>query len=243
MRSFIHHRAGVLGVVLVVVAAATLVAYARAGGAPAASQQSAPVWLDTASPALTGHDVAVSGGIDAQADLSGAAVKIYKREVGESVDTLVGDAPVTFNVMSGNVFDAVIPAVARSCIVTVAWEGNADYLASTTWMFAGVRPKLAIRAPVATRTETRVRVTIAPEQPLHHQGMTRPPFLADVQCRRHGVWTRFPAELGSMGTDGESWCVYTFYDVKPGTYVIRARFAGTNYNVASVSSITRITVP
>ena len=243
MRPFIHHRAGVLGVVLVVVAAATLVAYARAGGAPATSQQAASVWLDTAPPALTGHDIAVSGGIDAQADLSGAAVKIYEREVGESVDTLVGDAPVTFNVMSGSVFHAVVPAAVRSCIVTVSWEGNADYLASTTWMFAGVRPKLAIRVPVATRKYTRVRITIAPEQPLHRQGMTRPPFLADVQCRRHGVWTRFPAELGSMGTDGESWCVYTFYDVKPGTYVIRARFAGTNYNVASVSSITRIIVP
>ena len=59
----------------------------------------------------------------------------------------------------------------------------------------------------------------------------------------HGVWARFPAELGGMGTDNESWCIFSFYDVKPGVYVPRARFAGTDYNGGSLSKMMRIVVP
>ena len=237
-----HCRAAMLGVVLTVVVAAIPAAVSLAREAPAASQQPAPVWLDTMKSTLTGHDVAVGGGIDADADLSGAVVTVSMREAGESEDTLVGEATVMYDLMAGNRFHAVVPAVARNCVVTVAWSGSAEYLPSSAWAFAGVRPRLAVKVQSATRKDTRVRITISPGQPLHRQGMTRPPLLADVQCRSHGVWKRFPAELGGTGTDGESWCTYTFYDVKPGNYVIRARFAGTNYNVASVSRITRMTV-
>ena len=201
------------------------------------------MWLNAPAVTLSGHDIAVSGGIDAQADLSGAVVQISRREVGENVDTLVGEAAVSYNLMTGNVFYAVIPAVVRSCVVTATWDGDADYLPSSTWMFAGVRPKLTVKTPVVTRKHLRVRVTVSPEQPLHRQGMTRPPFIADVQCRVRGVWKQFPAELGVLGTDGASWCAYDYYDVKPGTYLVRARFSGTNYNVASVSRAQRIVIP
>jgi hypothetical protein len=45
-----------------------------------------------------------------------------------------------------------------------------------------------------------------------------------------------------MGTDGKTWCLYEFYDVKPGKYLVRAVFGGTNYNVTGVSAAQRIVV-
>jgi len=67
-------------------------------------------------------------------------------------------------------------------------------------------------------------------------------FLADVQCRVRSVWTRFPAQVGMAGTDGKSWYLYSYYDVKPDNYLIRAHFGGTNYNVTGASSPQRIVV-
>ena len=85
----------IVGVTFAIVAAATLAASARAASAPATTQQSAPPWLSAPAATQSGHDIAVGGGIAVQADLSGARVKIFKREVGESIDTLVGEAAVT----------------------------------------------------------------------------------------------------------------------------------------------------
>jgi hypothetical protein len=110
-------------------------------------------------------------------------------------------------------------------------------------MFAGVKPKLTLTVKSATRKETKFRITVSPEQPYYQQPLMKPPFIADVQCRVHGVWTRFPGDLGVAGTDGKSWCTYGYYDVKPGRYVVRAHFAGTNYNVARVSASQWIVVP
>ena len=145
--------------------------------------------------------------------------------------------------MTGNVFQVVVPAGTRSCVITASWDGDADYVASSTWMFAGVTLRLTLKVRPAARKETSMRITVSPDQPFFAQGMTPPPFIADVQCRMHGVWTRFPAEVGVLSTNGKSSCAYSYYDVKPGTYVIRARFGGTNYNVASVSKTQRIVVP
>ena len=58
-----------------------------------------------------------------------------------------------------------------------------------------------------------------------------------------GVWQHFPGELGVESTDGESWCVYDYFNVQAGTYTIRASFVGTNYNVASVSRAMEIVIP
>ena len=66
--------------------------------------------------------------------------------------------------------------------------------------------------------------------------LQKPPFIADVQCRVHGVWTSFPPRQRGAGRDGMSWITYSFYGVKPGKYLIRAHFTGTNYNVAGYSA-------
>jgi len=236
-------RVALVGALLAVVAAAALAAY-LASSAPASDQTSAPIDLWARDATLAGRGITVSGRIVANPDLSGAVVKIYKREVGESADTFVADATVTYdNMMSGNTFSAVVPAVTRSCQITATWAGNSDYLASSSWMFAGVRPKLKLVAKTATPRKPKFRITVWPEQPFYQLPLQKPPFLADVQCRVHGVWTWFPGELGVAGTDGKSWCTYEYYDVKPGTYLIRAHFRGTNYNVAGYSAAQRIVVP
>jgi hypothetical protein len=235
-------RLAVFGVLLAVAAAAVLAACV-ASSAPATSQLSAPITLWARDSTLAGRDITVSGRIVADRDLSGAVVKIYKREVGESTDAFVADATVSYDsMMTGNTFDAVVPAVTRSCQITATWAGNRDYLASSSWMFAGVRPKLKLMVKTATQRQTKFRVTVSPEQPFYQLPLQKPPFIADVQCRVRGVWTRFPGELGGMGTDGKTWCLYEFYDVKPGKYLVRAVFGGTNYNVTGVSAAQRIVV-
>ena len=231
-----------VGAALAVLAGAALAAFVPTS-APATSQLSAPMWVNAPSATLTGHDIAVSGVIAADADLSGAVVKVYKREVGETSDAYVTGATVSYNQMTGSVYQAIVPAVTRSCLITVTWEGNADYFASSTWMFAGVKPKLTLTVKSATRKVTKFRITVSPEQPYYQQRLMKPPFIADVQCRVHGVWTWFPGDLGVAGTDGKSWCTYSYYDVKPGRYLVRAHFAGTNYNVARVSLSQWIVIP
>lgn len=235
-------RIALVGVFLAVAGTAALAVFIAAS-APATSQLSAPITLSASNATLAGRDIAVSGRIVADADLSGATVKIYKREIGESADTFVADATVSYREMSGNTFQAAVPAVTRSCQITATWEGNSGYFASGSWMFAGVRPKLTLAPKTATRRQTKFRLTVSPEQPFYQLPLQKPPFIVDVQCRRHGVWTRFPAELGGAGTDGKSWCTYYYYDVKPGKYLVRAHFGGTNFNVAGVSAAQRIVVP
>ena len=236
-------RIALVGALLAVVAAAALAA-SLASSAPATGQLSAPIELWTRGATLAGRDITVTGRIVADPDLSGAVVKIYKREVGESADTFVADAIVSYDsMMTGNTFSAVVPGVSRSCQITATWAGNADYLASDTWMFAGVRPKLKLVAKTPTRRRTTLRITVSPEQPFYQLPLQKPPFLADVQCRVSGVWTRFPGQVGVAGTDGKTWWTYGYYGVKPGKYLIRAHFTGTNYNVAGYSAAQRIVVP
>lgn len=238
-----RRRAVMIGVVLVITMASLLAAYVLAGSAPATTRQSAPIWLSTADTTVSGHALTIHGGIGGNSDLSGAVVNLYKRETGSNVDTYVGKAIVTYNVNTGNVFQGKIPRLRRSCVVTVKWAGNTRYFAARTWMFAGVSPKLTVTTPLLTQHETKVRIGASPAQPLHRQGMTRPPFLATVQRRVDGVWTDFPGELGAAGTDGKSWWEYEYFNVPAGTYTIRANFIGTNSNVASVSETTEIVVP
>ena len=236
-----RRSAASVAVTLTVIVAVALVAFLAARPALAATK-TAPLWLSAPATTVSGHDIAVGGGIAVSADLSGATVKIYKREVGQSSNTLVAKVPVTDNVMTGNIFSAVIPAVKRNCLITAVWAGNADYGASSTWMFAGVKPKLKLTVLAATAKMTKLRCQVTPRQPFDRQGMVAPPFIAIVQCRQAGHWTTFPGELSTAGTNGESWCAYSYYDVQPGTLVLRVRFIGTNYNVACVSKPVSVTI-
>jgi hypothetical protein len=239
---FTAARLALIPVVLAIVAVATIGAFAAAPASPS-SQTVAQIWLDSPSAILTGHDIFVSGGIVADADLTGAVVGIFKREAGEGTDTHVTDAVVSNDKVSGNVFKALVPAVTRNCVITASWAGNADYLASSTWVFAGVKPKLTLAVKSATRRQTKFRIVVSPGQPFYKEGPVLPPLITDVQCRVHGVWTVFPVKRGGWSTDGESWWTYRYSGVKPGKYLVRAHFQRTNYNVARVSAAQRLVVP
>ena len=236
-------RIALVGALLAVAATAALAAY-FASSAPATSQLSAPITLWARSSTLAGRDITVSGRIVAGQDLSGAVVKVYRREIGESSDTFVADATVNYdNMMSGNTFSAVIPAVTRSCQITAAWAGNSDYLASSSWMFAGVRPKLKLVAKTTTRGQAEVP----------HHGLARTALLpaasaeAAVPRRRAVPRARrldvVPGRTRSRGHRRQVVVHVQYYDVKPGTYLMRAHFGGTNYNVAGDSAAQRIVVP
>jgi hypothetical protein len=243
MRSVLQKRTVMLGVVLVLVSASLLGGHILAGSAPATTRQPAPIWLGTAGTTTSGRSLFVEGGIGVKADLGGTVVKLYKRDAGQNTNTLVAKATVNYSMMTGNLFHATLPRLRRSCIVTAVWGGNTRYFGSRTWMFAGVKPRLTVTAPLATQAETKLRIAIAPVQPSHGTGMTRPGFLADIQCLVDGAWTYFPGELGVASTDGESWCVYRYFNVPAGTYTVRANFKGTNYNCAAVSKSVQVTVP
>ncbi len=238
-------KAAALAVVLAL-ATSLIAAYAHVGSAPATSKQSARLWvspLNQSGVTLSGRGLRVYGGIAAKADLSGTVVKLYKREVGRNGDVYVGKATVTYDPINGNRFQGRVPRLKHGAVVTAVWAGSRRYFPGRAWMFAPVKPRLTLTALTATQAKTRLRIDITPAQTSYGTGKVMPTTLADVQCLLDGEWMWFPGELGVMSTDGESWCVYDYFQVPAGTYTVRARFSGTTYNAASTSKPIEVVVP
>jgi hypothetical protein len=245
MKQSTRKRAATIAIILVI-AGSLIAAYVRAASAPATTRQSTRVWVSSLyvpGTALTGRSLRVSGGITAKADLSGATVKLYKREVGQNADTYVGRATVTYDRLSGNRFLGVVPRLTHSAVITARWAGNAGYFAGRGWFFAGVKPRLSITATQATQERTRLRIDVTPLQPNYSNGSSSPDTLARIECRVNGVWTSFPGEMGVFSTDGKSWFVYNYFNVPAGAYTVRARFNGTDYNIAAPSRTVDVIVP
>ena len=87
---------------------------------------------------------------------------------------------------------------------------------------------------------TRVVARVTPLQPMDAPAFItiKTPIMV-FQRRVDGHWR---SSGGGSSTDGESWCSAKYSDLKPGTYVIRARFVGSNYNAAAVSRSLRFTI-
>lgn len=243
MRSVLGKRTVTITVALALVAAALVGAYALAGAAPATTRQQAPVWLDTVGTTKAGHTLLVGGGIDVKADLSGAVVKIYRRDAGTNTNTYVGQAKVTYERTSGNQFYLKVPHLRRNCLISAVWTGSAKYFGSRTWAFAAVSPKVTLSAPIATEARTRLLVEFTPLQPVHGGNLGTPEQYASIQCRIDGVWTSFPVDVGVESTDGSSYCAYNYYEVPAGTYTVRAVFKGTNSNAVVTTKAVSVTVP
>ena len=189
-----------------------------------------------------GKSLSVSGGITAAADLSGETVNIYKREMGENADTLVAQPTVT-TAPWGNVFQATLAGLKHSSILTATWAGNADYLPSAYWIFVPVRAKVTLTAPRITAKYLKLRSTITPSQPQDEPTfLTAKNFLVLFQSRVDGKW-KFMGMAGTASSDGQSWVSATYYGLEPGTYVLRARFVGSDYNAPAVSKTLRVAVP
>jgi hypothetical protein len=233
------HRSALIPVLVTVVALAAAAAILMPPQAAAAEPTG--MWLGASSPTRTGGDISVAGGLKIRTALPGATVAIYKREVGETTDTLVAEVPLSL-AFWGNTFRATVPDVTRTCVLTATWAGNADYLPTSYWLVAPVRAKVTIAAPRVSAAMTRLVSRVTPAQP-----MDAPAFVAiDVpimvfQRRIDGHWRRFFG-AGVWGTDGENWYSAKYFHLRPGTYVVRARFVGSNYNAAAVSRAIRFTI-
>jgi len=222
---------------------ALLVIVSLVGGSAIPSQAAAAeptsMWFNASSPVTSGGDVAVSGGLKITTALPGATVSISKREVGESADTLVVEAPLTL-AFWGNNFSATVPDVTRTCVLTATWAGTADYLPASYWLTVPVRPKVTISAPRVSAALTRLVARVSPSQPMDAPAFItiKSPFMV-FQRRVDGRWRPFSSW---SSTDGESWCSAKYRDLKPGIYVLRARFLGSNYNAPAVSKALRLTI-
>jgi hypothetical protein len=237
-RAYRHPRPAVTAVLLVL----ALGLLCAASAAALADPQPAPMWLGAALTPVTGESFYVSGGINAADDLTGQSVSIFKREMGEDTDTLLAEVPITHSVFT-NEFHATLPGLTHSSILTATWAGNAEYLPSSHWTFVRVRAKVTLTAPRINATYVRLKGTITPSQPQDAPSFfTAKSFLVLFQRRVAGEWT-FMGMGDTASSDGQSWVRSTYYGLKPGTYVLRARFVGTDYNAPRISKTLRITVP
>lgn len=213
-------------------------------GSPSARAEPEPadMWFGAAAPPRTGVSFYVSGGVKVADDLTGQSVSIHKREMGENSDTFVAEVPLIQSIVD-NMFSATLPGLTHSAILTATWTGNSGYLPSNRWTFVPVRAQVTMATPRVTAKFMRLRATIRPLQPLDAPafiGAKR--TLVLFQRRVNGTWKSIG--MGdTMSTDAQSWVSSTYYGLKPGRYVLRARFVGTDYNSAAVSKAVRVTVP
>jgi hypothetical protein len=234
------HRVRLSGalIALVLVALGVL----GAAGSAAAAPKTATIWLGSPLPVVTGTSFSLTGGIGAAANLSGQTVTFAKREMGKNTDTAMGQATVTWTSW-GNGSQATLPGLTYSAIVTATWAGNADYLSAAHWIFVPVRAKVTLTAPKVNANVLKLRSTITPSQPQDEPvEMTGLGFLVMFQRKVNGKWT-YMGMGGTGSSDGKSWVTGAFYDPRPGTYVLRARFVGTQYNAAAFSKTLNVTVP
>jgi|GEM_PF-2859810 len=198
-----------------------------------AQPEPAVMWLGAPDLTRTGAQFSVAGEIHAAGDLTGQTVSIYEREMGENSDTLLVEAPITYST-AGNLFGAKLPALTHSAIITATWGGNSSYSTSSVWTYVRVRAKVTLRVKANSETRLRLRSEITPLQPHTGPSFGVPTMLVRFQRKVGGRWTSMGTGK-SRSTDGESWVQTTYYHLKPGVYVLRARFIGTDYNAAAVS--------
>jgi hypothetical protein len=183
-------------------------------------------------PVVTGGPVALSGSVSAEGvDLEGETVKIYTRDVGETVDTFVTEVPIETIVSddtSENTFRATIPAVKHTTTVTAAWDGNADYLRSTCSTVVEVEALVGLRARVTAAGAVRLTATVRPAD-----------TGGKVVFRRivNGAQrTIAKVDVGTTGKATRTW--------KPrhGTYRVTATFLGSDRNTEARSRTVRVVV-
>lgn len=206
-----------------------------------AEPQPAPMWLGAATRPVTGAAFYVSGGVRVSDDLTGQTVSIFKREMGQNTDTPLAELPL-INQLWGNFFQTTLPGLTHSAVLTATWAGNADYSPSSHWTFVPVRAKVTIAVARQTARFLRLRASVSPLQPLDGPALlsARSPFVL-FQRKVSGAWRNLNG-ADTWSTDSQSWQASTYYHLKPGTYVLRARFVGSDYNTAAVSRTLRVTV-
>jgi hypothetical protein len=100
---------------------------------------------------VTGRRITLRGRVGADSDLTGQTVHIYKREVGETTDTLVKDVTITGS--GQNVFVASLPdGAAHNATFTAVWDGDDTYITTSDSVKVKVLAKVGLKAHADGRT-------------------------------------------------------------------------------------------
>lgn len=231
---------GVLLCAVIAVAVATL-----SDRTAEATPEPTRMWFDAGpGKVVTGESLRVWGGLQITDSLAGQTVAIATRQMDQDSDTLVAQVPLR-SMGWGNIFDARVSGMRYNGIVTASWVGDGDHLPASSWCYVGVRAKVRLRALHIGHGSLKLRATITPAQPQDAPAfLTAKSWLGLVLFQRQvkGRW-QLLSGMSTLDSDLHSRVTVSFSGLKPGRYLLRARFAGTKYNLAAVSKTLRITVP
>jgi hypothetical protein len=199
-------------------------------GAAAKSQAEIQLYRQS-GPAVAGRTVRLGGYLSAEgADLSGATVKIYTRDAGETTDTFVEEVPVEAgdeDEGGGYSFSAAITA-RHTTTVTATWEGNDDYLPSSASRSVRVR---AVVGLTATRVKSGAVRLAARLRPADTGGK--------VVFARVARGRLVPLRTVAVDAHGRAVCTW---EPKAGTYRVRALFKGSPLNTPASSRTVNVVV-
>ena len=162
------------------------------------------------------------------------SVQIYKREAGQTTDTLVATAPL---VQQGSddgsdtnpyMFNALVANLRHNATITAVWAGNDQYLAASASAKVSVSPHIAFT------------VTKGAGGVLHFKASTSPAsagVIAFAQIRAHGYESLVKAVSEAHGRATATW------RAPAGTYKLVALFRGNARNAAGASRTITVTVP
>ena len=187
------------------------------------------VW---ARPAITGKPIMIEGYVQSERALDGQMVKVYRRQAGETADTLVAELPIQTRYYDEesyeNVVFGTVPGMKYNGVLTVAWEGDDDYLYSSATTDALIMAKVALTATAQTGG-VRVSATVSPKQ-------TSGKVI--FQRKKGNRWV----DLRRVALGGTSKAALT-WGAASGTYKVRAVFTGSELNFRGISKVVTVTVP
>jgi hypothetical protein len=193
---------------------------------------------------VAGRPFALEGSLEIE-NAAGKKVKIYSREVGETTDTLVTEVTVgadsgqgSGDDESGGSFVALIPKLRHTCTITAVYEGDDDYLYSSESIDVEVRARARLGATLVKPGVVRITASVSPSQT---DATIDPRFV--IERRVNGTWKKFRVLVAThpAGAPSPS-SITTLLELKPGTYVLRNRFMGTDLNTAAVSKPVTVVV-
>ena len=142
--------------------------------------------------------------------------------MGQSAPTPAPQATV-FAGHLGNEFQGTVPGMTYTGIVTAGWAGNADFLPCSYWIYVGVKAKVTMSVLRVTHDRLRLHGEVTPLQPLVDPARLTNPTLIVFQHKTAHGWRRLHVNNSSR-SDMQSWVATTYFGLKPGHYVMRARF-------------------
>jgi hypothetical protein len=207
-----------------------------------ASKSVADLYVDVvSSPIVTGRPVMLQGNLSIDG-AAGETIRIYKREVGETTDTLVTSVLVGEDAGSSgggsSSFAAEIPWLTHSATITAVFEGDDRHLGSSKSVGVEVRGIARLRVKSLKGHGLAITASVVPSQ----DGATVDPRFI-VERRVKGSWKRL-AVLASTDPAGGTppSAISTTLKLKPGTYWLRSRFLGTDLNGAAASRPMKVVV-